>query len=83
VSRYAREIGISNIFIFHLNSDFRQVDLHGELFPAVDIGVVRLLEGALQLVQLIRRECRTVPPVLLLAAVPGILNIYSKGFKFQ
>ena len=31
----------------YLNSDFRQVDLHCQLFPAVHVRVVRLLEGAL------------------------------------
>ena len=33
-----------------------------------------LLEGPFQLVQLIGREGRSVPPVLLLAAVAGILD---------
>lgn len=50
----------------HLDSDFRQVNLHGQLFAAVHVRVVRLLERPLQLVQLIRGERGTVPPVLLL-----------------
>ena len=49
----------------YLDSDFRQVDLHGELLARVDVRVVRLLERPLQLVQLVRRERRPVPPVLL------------------
>ena len=31
------------------------------VLPAVDVRVVRLLEGSLQLVQLVRREGRAVP----------------------
>ena len=34
----------------YLDSDFRQVDLHGELLPAVDVRVVGLLESSLKLV---------------------------------
>ena len=49
----------------YLDSDFWQVDFHGELLARVDVRVVRLLEGPLQLVQLVRREGRPVTPVLL------------------
>ena len=49
----------------YLYSDFWQVDFHGELLAGVNIRVVRLLEGPLQLVQLVRREGGSVTPVLL------------------
>ena len=49
----------------YLDSDFWQVDFHGELLARVDVRVVRLLEGPLQLVQLVRREGGSVTPVLL------------------
>ena len=61
----------------YLDSDFRQVDLHGELLPAVDVRVVGLLEGSLQLVQLVRGEGRPVPPVLLLVGV--ILAVHTRA----
>ena len=47
----------------HLNSDLWKVDLHGQLLPAVHVGVVALLEGPLQLVQLVRSERRPVSSV--------------------
>lgn len=50
----------------YLHADLRQVDLHGQLLAAVHVRVVGLLEGALQLVQLVRGEGGAVPPVLLL-----------------
>ena len=50
----------------YLDPDFWQVDLHGELLPAVDIRVVGLLEGSLQLMQLVGGEGRPIPPMLLL-----------------
>ena len=53
----------------YLDSDFRQVDLHGELLPAVDVRVVGLLEGSLQLVQLVRGEGCPVTTVLLLIGI--------------
>ena len=61
----------------YLDSDFRQVDLHGELLPAVDVRVVGLLEGSLQLVQLVRCEGGPVPPVLLLVGV--ILPVHTRA----
>ena len=54
---------------FYLNADFRQVDLHGQLLPAVDVRVVGLLEGPLQLMELIGGEGGAVSPVLLLRVV--------------
>ena len=53
----------------YLNADFWQVDLHGQLLPAVDIRVVGLLEGPLQLMELIGGEGGAVSPVLLLRMV--------------
>lgn len=50
----------------HLHAHLRQVDLHGELLARVHVRVVALLEGALQLVQLVGGEGGAVPPVLLL-----------------
>lgn len=53
----------------HLDADFRQIDLHGELLPGVDVRVVGLLKRPLELVQLVGGEGRPVTTVLLLAAV--------------
>lgn len=50
----------------YLHADLGQVDLHGQLLAAVDIGVVGLLEGAFQLMQLVGGEGGAVPPVFLL-----------------
>lgn len=54
-------------FRTHLDAHFRQIDLHGELLATVHVRVVALLEGALQLVQLVRGEGGAVAAVLLLA----------------
>lgn len=53
-------------FSSYLNSDLWEVDLHGQLLSAVHIRVVRLLEGSLQLVQLVSGEGGSVTPVFLL-----------------
>lgn len=53
----------------HLNTYFREVDLHGELLSGVDVRVVRLFERSLELVQLVGREGRPVATVLLLTPV--------------
>lgn len=50
----------------HLDPDFRQIDLHGQLLAAVHVRVMGLLERSLQLVQLIGGERGAVPAVLLL-----------------
>ena len=50
----------------YLHPDLRQVDLHGQLLAAVHVRVVGLLEGALQLVQLVGGEGGAVAAVLLL-----------------
>lgn len=59
----------------YLNSDFREVDLHGELLAAVHVRVVGLLKGTLQLVQLVGGEGGAVAPVLLL----GLLVLARLG----
>ena len=48
-----------------LYSHFGQSDLGGQLFAAVDVRVVRLVERLLKLVQLVGRERRPVASVLL------------------
>ena len=48
----------------HLNPGLGEVNLHGDLLPGVDVGVVSLLEGALQLLQLGRGEGGPDPPLL-------------------
>lgn len=53
----------------HLNTNFREVDLHGELLPGVYVRVVGLFERSLELVQLVGREGCPVATVLLLASV--------------
>lgn len=53
----------------YLDPNFWQIDFHGELFPAVHVGVVAFLEGALQLVQLIGRKRSSVPSMFLFTAV--------------
>lgn len=52
--------------IAHLDPDFRQIDLHGQLLAAVHVRVMGLLERSLKLVQLIGGERGAVPAVLLL-----------------
>ena len=42
--------------VSYLHSGLGEVDLHGDLLPCVDVGVVGLLEGALELLQLGRSE---------------------------
>lgn len=53
----------------YLDSDLREVHLHGELLAAVHIRVVGLLEGTLQLMQLVGGEGGAVASVLLLGLV--------------
>lgn len=53
----------------YLNSDLGEVHLHGELLTAVHVWVVGLLEGTLQLMQLIGGEGGAVAPVLLLGLI--------------
>ena len=53
----------------YLHPDLRQVDLHGQLLTAVHVRVVGLLEGPLQLVELVGGEGGAVAPVLLLGLV--------------
>lgn len=40
----------------HLNARLGQVDFHGDLFARINVRIVRLLEGTLQLLQLRRCE---------------------------
>lgn len=49
-----------------LNSHLGQVNLYGQLFPTVHVGIVRLLERALQLVQLKRGKRGPIASVLVL-----------------
>lgn len=42
--------------VSNLNSSLRQFGPLSQLLPCVDVGVVRALEGPLQLLQLLRRE---------------------------
>ena len=55
--------------MLYLNSNFWKIHFHGQLLPAVDVRVVRLLKGPLQLVQLVGGEGGPVAPVLLLVGV--------------
>jgi len=53
----------------HLNTNFREIDLHSELLPGVDVRVVGLLECSLELVQLVGREGCPVATMLLLTPI--------------
>lgn len=53
----------------HLNSDLWEAHFHGELLAAVHIRVVGLLEGTLQLMQLVGGEGGAVAPVLFLRLI--------------
>ena len=55
--------------MIYLYSDLGQVDLERQLLAAVHVGVVGLVEGALQLVQLEGGEGGAVSAVLLLGVV--------------
>lgn len=50
----------------YLDTDLKEVDLHGQELPAVDVRVVGLLKGLLQLMELEGGEGGAVAPVLLL-----------------
>ena len=54
----------SYIMFPHLDPGLGEVNLHGDLLPCVDVGVVSLLEGALQLLELGRGEGGPDPPLL-------------------
>lgn len=53
----------------YLNSNLRQVNLHCQLLTAVDIWVVGLLKGSLQLMKLIGGEGGTVSSVFLFSVL--------------
>ena len=67
----------------YLDPGLRQVDLHGDLLPGVDVGVVGLLEGALQLLQLGRGEGGADPALLALlrqnSLVAGVHLVRQSG----
>ena len=69
------QISANPVWMYYLNSDLWQIDLDGELLSAVHIRVVRLLEGALEFVQLVRGERRAVPPVFLLDRVVRVVVV--------
>ena len=48
----------------YLNSGFGEIDLHCDFFSSVYIGIVRLLKGSLQFLELGRGESRPNPPLL-------------------
>lgn len=56
-------------FPTHLDPHFRKIDFHSELLPGVHVRIMRLLEGSLELVQLVGGEGRPVSAMLLLPAV--------------
>lgn len=56
-------------YLDYLHSDLRQVDLQGQLLPAVHVRVMGLLESSFQLVELEGGECGPVPAVLLLGVL--------------
>ena len=62
--------------VSHLDPGLGEVDLHGDLLPGVDVGVVGLLERSLQLLQLGGGEGGPDPPLLPLlrqdALLPGV-----------
>lgn len=58
----------------HLHSRFGEVDFHGDFLACVDVRVVSLLECALELLQLSRRECRSYSPLLALLAQHGVVR---------
>ena len=69
----------NNFLGTYLHSDFRQVDLQGQLLSAVHVRVVGFLEGPLQLVQLEGGERGPVPAVLLLVAL--VVGQFSAGVR--
>lgn len=56
----------------YLHPGFRQVCPQCQLLPGIDVGIMRLLENLLQLLQLERAEGRPVPPLLALALAQGL-----------
>lgn len=60
----------------YLHSSLGEVGLHRDLLPGVDVGVVGLGEGLLQLLQLGAGEGCTYPPLLpLLGADRGVVAV--------
>jgi len=64
--------------VTHLDADLGQVHLHGQLLAGIDIGVVGLLEGPLQLMELVGGEGGPIATVFLLGAVVILTWQYKK-----
>ena len=61
----------------YLDPGLGEVYLHGDLLPGVDVRVVSLLEGSLQLLQLSRGESGPDPPLLpLLCQDPVLARVH-------
>ena len=65
----------------YLHSRLSQVDLHCQLFPHEDIRIPRLLEGLLQLLQLLGGEVGSVSPLLAPASVVVCLPAVDPGWQ--
>lgn len=57
----------------HLHPRLAEVEPHGELLAREHVGVLRLVEGALELVQLVRGEGGPAAAHLLVQATPRLL----------
>jgi len=64
----------------YLHPGFGQVRPQCQLLAGVDVGVMRLLEDLLQLLQLGRAEGRPVPPLLALALAQGLGGLGDPPF---
>lgn len=56
----------------YLHSGFAEVEAQREFLPREHVGVLRLVKGTLQLVQLVRRECSAAAAHLLRPHTPQI-----------
>lgn len=62
-----------NVFFAYLHSCFGEVGFHGDFLPSVDVWVVGLGEGFLQLLELGAGECRPYTALLPFLRVDGRL----------
>lgn len=60
----------------YLNSCFRQVSLEGNLLPRVDVGIVCLLEGSFQFLQLSACKGGSDPPLFPLLRQDALMWMY-------
>lgn len=68
--------------LVYLHSDLRQVDLQGQLLPAVHVRIMGLFESSFQFVELEGGECGPVPTVFLLGVfIIGQFSVHVRRVR--